>query len=355
MSEYNIQMNKYDALNAEYDQLYPQPMKHASTHAKDGDDPITPSSIGAAELDESGKIPASQIPSIEVDAYTKTQTLSDTTKTLFGLDATAVPDDALAVLSRFHKGLGNEYVWAKTKSVSIPQYTETRVTNRTAFADYNTYYYTDSFTIENNTFVPVNPQSIKATGSNNPSDFIFLRGKYLFGKNTDPQSRIEKFADDAVFTYDSSWPGWRVSSSIVMQSPHIKTEVTIYGYVNSPDKNAYPPAVSDGYTYMALGQFGAKATIVKGSYTGTGTYGSSNPNSLTFDFAPKVIFIEADSTATAGFAWIYGNSYGISVRGSSIYDNMLTWGSNSLSWYCTRDNYGQLNASGIKYRYIAIG
>ena len=64
MSEYNIQMNKYNALNAEYDQLYPQPMKHASTHAKDGDDPITPSSIGAAELDDSGKVPVDQLPSL---------------------------------------------------------------------------------------------------------------------------------------------------------------------------------------------------------------------------------------------------------------------------------------------------
>lgn len=64
MSEYNIQMNKYNALNAEYDQLYPQPMKHASTHAKDGDDPITPSSIGAAELGADGKVPESQLPSL---------------------------------------------------------------------------------------------------------------------------------------------------------------------------------------------------------------------------------------------------------------------------------------------------
>ena len=64
MSEYNIQMNKYNALNAEYDQLYPQPMKHASTHAKNGSDPITPSSIGAAELDENGKVPVDQLPFI---------------------------------------------------------------------------------------------------------------------------------------------------------------------------------------------------------------------------------------------------------------------------------------------------
>ena len=47
MSEYNIQMNKYNALNTEYDQLYPQPMKHANTHAKDGSDPITSADIGA--------------------------------------------------------------------------------------------------------------------------------------------------------------------------------------------------------------------------------------------------------------------------------------------------------------------
>ena len=64
MSEYNIQMNKYNALNAEYDQLYPQPMKHASTHAKDGSDPILPSSIGAASLDDSGKVPVDQLPSL---------------------------------------------------------------------------------------------------------------------------------------------------------------------------------------------------------------------------------------------------------------------------------------------------
>lgn len=65
MSEYNIQMNKYNALNAEYDQLYPAtkienvdgldtalqnkaPKTHASQHASGGADPITPAAIGAA-------------------------------------------------------------------------------------------------------------------------------------------------------------------------------------------------------------------------------------------------------------------------------------------------------------------
>ncbi len=56
MSEYNIQMNKYNASNAGYDQLYPQPMKHANTHAKGGSDPITPANIGAYSKTETNTL-----------------------------------------------------------------------------------------------------------------------------------------------------------------------------------------------------------------------------------------------------------------------------------------------------------
>lgn len=53
MSEYDVLINKYNALNAGYDQLYPKPMKHANTHANGGTDPITPSDIGAYSKSES--------------------------------------------------------------------------------------------------------------------------------------------------------------------------------------------------------------------------------------------------------------------------------------------------------------
>ena len=52
MPEYNVLINKYDALNNSYDQLYPKPMKHADTHASGGTDPITPSDIGAYNKNE---------------------------------------------------------------------------------------------------------------------------------------------------------------------------------------------------------------------------------------------------------------------------------------------------------------
>ena len=40
-----------------------------------------------------------------------------------------------------------------------------------------------------------------------------------------------------------------------------------------------------------LAQLGTKARIQTGSYVGTGTYGASNPCSLTFDFVPKMVYI----------------------------------------------------------------
>ena len=38
----------------------------------------------------------------------------------------------------------------------------------------------------------------------------------------------------------------------------------------------------------------AGVRIVTGSYVGTGTYGASNPNSLTFDFAPNLVIVICD-------------------------------------------------------------
>ncbi len=47
--------------------------KHASQHGKDGADPITPASIGAASLGTDGKVPTSQLPEISsVKTYTAT-------------------------------------------------------------------------------------------------------------------------------------------------------------------------------------------------------------------------------------------------------------------------------------------
>lgn len=96
------------------------------------------------------------------------------------------------------------------------------------------------------------------------------------------------------------------------------------------------------------------AAIATGSYVGTGTYGNSNKNSLTFSFEPKLVIIQ-DRTE---------KSLGASKRIIFVYDSPLTdsglitveWNKNGVSWYTTNnDSEVQLNAAGRTYRYVAIG
>ena len=79
-------------------------------------------------------------------------------------------------------------------------------------------------------------------------------------------------------------------------------------FVNSPVSNAYPPAVSDGYTYTALGQIGDKARIATGSYVGTGT---TSVEFVSPFFIPRIILVSAkvgalmgDTTAAIPFIFV---------------------------------------------------
>lgn len=101
--------------------------------------------------------------------------------------------------------------------------------------------------------------------------------------------------------------------------------------------------------------------IATGSYTGTGTYGSSNPNSLTFDFEPKVLFIApiTNQSGPLNFQSVFWKGMtsfptyiGSADTGMSV---VVSWGT-TVSWY-TNGSYAnrQLNDSGTSYAYIAIG
>lgn len=90
-----------------------------------------------------------------------------------------------------------------------------------------------------------------------------------------------------------------------------------------------------------LSQTSGFVVIAVGEYIGTGTYGQSNPNTLTFDSAPSMVLVYGDnetlivsSPNTAGTAYIQGNQ---------------------AKWYSTTSAEGQMNSSGITYNYIAVG
>lgn len=108
-----------------------------------------------------------------------------------------------------------------------------------------------------------------------------------------------------------------------------------------------------------------RAQIQSGTYTGTGTYGQSNPNVLTFGFEPKIVMIfeqisvNITKEADASFPVILmKDQITRFVVYNTTYSN-VTWSGNTVQWYEATGNgmsaYGQLNQSGNVYGYIAIG
>ena len=93
--------------------------------------------------------------------------------------------------------------------------------------------------------------------------------------------------------------------------------------------------------------------IVTGSYTGTGKYGSSNVNSLSFDGQPLVIFIQA-SDARRFAILLNGCTSGNAVSVGSGDRFTVSWTENSVSWYNSEKVGIQMNEQGITYCYTAL-
>lgn len=114
-------------------------------------------------------------------------------------------------------------------------------------------------------------------------------------------------------------------------------------------------------TITYLGQLGGGARIEVGSYVGTGTYGSSNPNTLTFGFEPKLLIIRnAGSSKEYLFLSAVKSgryvSFSLSGSGSSVgsYTGVITLSGNIVSWYAD-NSQAQMNLSDNTFHYIALG
>lgn len=102
------------------------------------------------------------------------------------------------------------------------------------------------------------------------------------------------------------------------------------------------------------------ARIETGSYVGTGTYGASNPNTLTFGFVPRLVMVSptasgfTDNTLSKPFLWFEGITSVLDKANG--FNNNVTREGNTISWY-TNASYplNQFNISGTTYYYIAIG
>lgn len=105
-----------------------------------------------------------------------------------------------------------------------------------------------------------------------------------------------------------------------------------------------------------------RAKIETGSYTGTGTYGSSNPNSLTFGFEPKFVLVGRGWDESANTTWksLYAiQGMNACEMGSGTETCIVTLSGNTMTWYTNISNsyakFHQLNNSATTYYYVAIG
>lgn len=98
--------------------------------------------------------------------------------------------------------------------------------------------------------------------------------------------------------------------------------------------------------------------IATGTYKGTGTNGSSNPNSVQIDFTPSLVVVsgigEYPSYSYMGLLHI-PSGLGFSLD-KKDYPHELTVSctDGTVEWYYSTTD-GQLNQSGVTYHYFAIG
>ena len=296
-------------------------------------------------------------PTQEGTPLNKATLLKDATAALFGLGPDSVPDDVLANLGAFRYGVGNEYVWAKSKIEDVASYTETDYANRNTRNLPAKLFYGDDFEVKYNSeassyrFYIKNSQSFSFTTSNFGANKSKLLGKYVVTLGIDNSNTMYYFPSDAILSLNDVYV--RANKCTEYANPMIQEKTVVYGYVNSPEPDAYPPSAPDEYTYTPLGQLGSKVQIATGSYVGTGKYGSSNPNSLTLPFQPSVVCIGAGvgSEGAGGLIWFYGQTFGKTYQ--TDYPMILDWQGNTLYWYNDNVNY-QLNRSGKTYPYMIL-
>lgn len=138
---------------------------------------------------------------------------------------------------------------------------------------------------------------------------------------------------------------------------------------------------SDAFIHLKTLLASAEKSLAKvevRSYVGTGTYGESNPCSLTFSFVPEIVLAVFSLQHTNQYYNFWGQdnngctpimmpsvlstSYGIRGTGFSsagiIGHGKMDSSGKSISWYVESDRYSggtQLNYAGYTYYFVGIG
>lgn len=305
-------------------------------------------------------------------------TLKPATAAMFGLSATAVPDEVLAWLGKYaehwwakrdvgyisnrsnisgpvivvgYGGNGHDLLISKDIAVN-PATGEVSLVNPTT-------HHIDPITEFNQGVAAAQALAAKSpcylkNVDEEPESIFFLPSGSTGGDVITKTVRWVKNGEELVLNKAATIPPMRVS-------PVRKNGA--YSYIQTPTENAYQSGIQGVTEYRYVGKplenLPTTSRLSFGSYIGTGLYGPDHPNQLRFDFWPTIVIISTDDGRGQCF-FIYPQKYGnmYNHEYGHVYDTFVDWVDNSLRWYAdgqTIDASSQLNAIGEEYHYVAIG
>ena len=300
---------------------------------------------GVASLGADGKVPAAQLPDMDVASAELKETLVD--------------QDAIVVTDSAAENATKRVLWSKIKEllggIFVPK--TRKVNNKDLSSD-----------------ISLGASDVGAAASNHTHNWDDIGEK---PSGFPPASHKHSASDINSGTLGvgrggtgkSSWTANRLiypSAATALSQLAFPSEA---GSVLRQGTSGAPYWSSISELLSALG-LTSIAKITTGSYVGTGTYGSANPCSLTFPFSPKAVCIVGYSASGADAygpaliaqgakASIFPNWYtdgcpGTEYRQVSRYSMTVTLSGQNCKWV-GMDGTGQLNASSFTYYYIAVG
>ena len=104
---------------------------------------------------------------------------------------------------------------------------------------------------------------------------------------------------------------------------------------------------------LGLENYGVESKVHIGAYTGTGTYGETNENSVTVEFEPKMLIVQGTAGRVA--IMIKPSGVGVSIGSDTSTTLSVTWSGNTVSWYNALNADNQMNTDDETYSYTAFG
>lgn len=240
-------------------------------------------------------------------------------------------------------------------------------------------YVTSSTTVVNSGWVIISGPA--ADMGSQPKPFTFTITPSISGTTTSDQITVDVTLDGSSIYNEAVAPGTAidldVDTRLMRTGDHaIAVSATCASYVPAADEYTFTvPAITipdggrmdqlegpDGEVIFpvtiaravaGLENVGVESKVHPGAYTGSGTYGSGNPNSLTLEFEPKMVIVQGTSGRMA--VMIKPSGVGISIGASDSTTLNVTWDGESVRWYNAVNAANQMNTNNETYSYTAFG